>query len=556
MTDTIASLDRGSVDNATAWCISAALATLPLMLLLPVDYDQFLPLALVPSLILAARAPSRTPRYTLGILLWSCVAFAAVGAALLSDHVARSLVTTSAWVLTVAGGFAAARTGCSPATIKTLLRGLACGGLVGLVACRGLLGADDMTLPLYGHPRILGMHMLTSAIAAVALLVLDRSCDKRTRTCYWLVAAVLSGGLWWAGGRAPILGMLVVLFHWILVCSTTDRRWLWSRLPLLGVLAGIVAWSAGSTFPGMGWLFPFERTVAATSLNELTSTRSDEIWQVSRYIAESPWFGHGADSYLFIRPRQIGDQPHNVLIQWMLDFGLLGTIPLVVILLGVIVRGSRAKDHWRRFAAGGVAGCAVVALFDGIFYHTILFIPAAVLAGLAMALPAGKRVPDVPGRRGLMFVTQTTLVLATGCLLLHVWLCRQLETALPENPNALPARVLAVFPSKTYPLVRWLEHWAKTEPATALAWSQWAIPRSISADHFHLFNARLFDRHGRPDLALAELEAARATCRLDKRPFYDELIGRFQAPAADTADANPIKESAKTTAVRDEHSPE
>lgn len=537
----------------TARCLALTLATLPLMMLLPVDWDRVLPLALIPTLLLAGRLESSGTRNRLLMLPWICAAIIAAGAALISDHTARSIVTTSAWGLTVAGGVAAARAGRSETSLKTILRGLAMGGLVGLITCRLLLKADDSTLPIYGHPRVLGMHMLTAAVAAVALLVLDRSCIKSIRIGYWLIASIVCGGLWWAGGRAPILGMLVVLFHWSLVCAVPDRRWLWSRLPMLGVMAGLVAWSAGSTFPGMGWLFPFERTVAATNLNELTSTRSDEIWQVSRYIAESPWFGHGADSYLFIRPRQIGDQPHNVLIQWMLDFGLLGTIPLVIILLGVIVRGSRAADRWRKFAAGGVAGCAVVALFDGIFYHTILFIPAAMLAGLAMALPAGKRAPDVPGRRGLMLVTQTALVLATGCLLLHGWLCRQLVTALPENPDALPARVLAVFPSKTYPLVRWLEHWAKTDPATALAWSQWAIPRSISADHFHLFNARLFDHHGRPDLALAELEAARAACRLDKRPFYDELIGRVQVDAADT---DLIKESAKTTAAPDEHSPE
>lgn len=341
MTDTTASPDRGSADNATAWCISAALATLPLLLLLPVDFDRFLPLALVPALLVGTLKTRALPMARGSGLWWWCAGLAALGSSLLSDHAARSLVTTSAWCLTVAGGFMAARAARSERAIKIILGGLVGGGVIGLVLCRLMIVEGERGFPLYGHPRILGMHMLTAACAALMLLVLDRQANSARRAVQWATTVLLCGGLWWSGGRSPILGMLATLLCWSFWARDGDRRWLWARLPLIGALAGLAAWSAGSPAKGTGWLFPFIRTFASDDLGELTSGRT-RVWQVATRIFDSPWYGQGADTYLFIRPRQFGDQPHNVLIQWMLDFGLLGTIPLVVILLGVIVRGSRA----------------------------------------------------------------------------------------------------------------------------------------------------------------------------------------------------------------------
>lgn len=520
-----------------AGLIALTLVAMPLALLMPVDWDRFLPLLFLPALIAAAHttgstnAPHSAVRW-----LWIAAASAFIFSTGFSDHAARASVTGAAWVLTIAGGFATRSFATTPTAIRRILAGLAGGALVGFLLARWLVEPGGHIVPVYGHARVLGMHMLTGSFAALALLVLDKP-STRLRVCgYYGLAGVVCGAMWWSGGRAPLLGMLIGLGLWLWRSPAEERRRLLRCLSIVGLLACVVAFSAGSPSIGTGWLSPFSRTLQATNLSELSSTRT-EIWDVSSRITDSLWIGHGADSYLFIRPRQVGDQPHNVLIQWMLDFGLFGTIPLVLLLGWSLVRGLKNRgpgEGWGRAASAGLAASSLVGLFDGMFYHTVLLMPVGVLGGLVHSSLVGTRpVAPVPRRRLIRGAGAALVGLCILLLTLHHWLVFSLAHTLPESPRSLSARLLRVFPSTTYPLAKWLDHWEHTEPETALAWAQWAEPRAISPVFLHLFCARYHARRNNLDLAEAELRAALEKCRVLERDWIkeeQERLHRLQPP--------------------------
>jgi O-antigen ligase len=510
-----------------AGLIVLTLVAVPIALLMPVDWDRFLPLLFLPAFIAATRATGSTATpHTVLRWLWIAAVSVLVFSTCLSDHAARASATGAAWVLTIAGGFATRSFASTPTAIRRILAGLASGALLGFLIARSLVEPGGAIVPVYGHTRVLGMHMLTGSFAALALLVLDKPSTRLCTCIYYGVAGVVCGALWWAGGRAPLLGILSGLSLWLWRSPIEERRRLLRCLPVVGLLAAVVAFSAGSPSLDTGWLSPFSRSLKATNLSELSSTRT-EIWEVASRITDSLWIGHGADSYLFIRPRQIGDQPHNVLIQWMLDFGLFGTLPLVLLLGWSITRGLRntsPSTNWSRVASACLSACAVAGLFDGMFYHTVLLMPVAVFGGLVHAIPSGARSLHLEARTGLKYISTSLVGICVVLLAFHHWLAFSLAYSLPESPQAPAARLLRIFPSTTFPLTRWLAHWENTAPEAAIEWAQWAEPHAISPVFLHVFSARYYAHRNLPELAAAELHAALEKCRVSERDWIKQEL--------------------------------
>jgi hypothetical protein len=296
--------------------------------------------------------------------------------------------------------------------------------------------------------------------------------------------------------------------------------------------------------PSLGWWGAFARTTAATSVDELSSTRLS-FWSVTWHeILQAPWLGHGADSYRFILPKQDGNQPHNWILQFLLDFGFLGAVPLGLWLVRQAHRGlagRHAQDELeivrsRRAAAGALVACVAAGLLDGVFYHAVILLPAALLVGIAGATPTGK-VMDA-SRWPLLLGGSLTAVSAV-VLGLHSYLFAALWLPpAPTGPDAPAPRLLRAFPSTTVTIERWLNAWRRTHPEIVMDWTHWALAHSDNQATLHVYAALLYTERGDLTSAAREMDEAMGKERhrdLPKLRRLQQAIRAAQAHAVPTA---------------------
>jgi hypothetical protein len=377
-------------------------------------------------------------------------------------------------------------------------------------------GYPRVPFHFYGHVRLFGLHMMVGTMTALALLV-ESHPRPLQRLAIGLCAAINCGGMLWSGGRAGVLGVAVALVVWYWRSPQQERRILRYSVPsvvVAGLAISLIQWSPESY---LGWWNAAARSTVATSVNELSSTRLSFWQQTWQQFLQSPWIGHGADAYRFITPKLDGSQPHNWALQFLLDFGVVGAFALGALLMWQTFRGL--KDRWdlspaammRRGTAAGLVACLVTGLFDGVFYHAIALLPAAILVGIAGAAVAvnAKRSPEpahleegpssleLPAKkikRGDPFrVVWPCLAASAAVLAVHAYLYLHLiHLPPPAGPQEFPARVLRLFPSTTYGLERWLPGWRPSQEDAVLEWTLWAQRHSDNPARLHLYAAVLY----------------------------------------------------------------
>ena len=524
--------------------LAGALVALPLTMALPVQIDQSLQLLILPAWWLIGRSVQTRTTYGRHDR-WLLLAFAitTILSIACSDHPARAAVASAALWWTLAAAVTARRLCASRTAGMIVLAGIAIGAAIGVMADRIGLAAGATQIPLYTHARIFGLHMFIGAIAAIGWVMLSfSSATRNARIAAWLVAWITWTGLAWSGSRAPALGLAFALVVWFFTVTGPERKRLLIHTLLLGAAGLTTSYLLGPNF-GDGWWHAVARTsTAGTDLSALSSTRSD-FWEVVwREILSSPWFGHGGDHYLFMRPRQVGNQPHNFVLQWLLEYGFAGAIPLFVLLARRLHEGFRSSVLKRRettvthVAWSGLIGATVCALFDGVFYHVIVALPVAVLAGLCFAPLSEKTVaiPVAPRRWLTGWLTASALV-----ILLHNALSLALTKTIPSSPQAPAAHALRLFPSETFGLWHWLNAWKANDPDTSLEWAQWAQSQAIHPAWFHLYAAQcLWEQNDIPaalrevDMGLREAASMTEKAELGRlRRALEQRSNASRAPA-------------------------
>jgi 4-amino-4-deoxy-L-arabinose transferase-like glycosyltransferase len=285
------------------------------------------------------------------------------------------------------------------------------------------------------------------------------------------------------------------------------------------------------------------RTATATSIEGISSARSyfwSVVWDQAK---NSPWIGHGADAYQYIQPRLHGAQPHNVFLQWLYEYGLAGAVPLTLLLLAAIAGGFRQKPpagedgrSLQLWASAAVAGAVGFGLFDGAFYHMVIFMPAAVFVGLALGSDSARTIPLVRAHKILRPALLITLVF----LILHSWLGLMLLRARNMEPDSPAARLLRVFPSTTHGLKRWIGAWEKTHPEVVIDWITWAQTASNQQPEFHLAALQIHFNHRDFIAAEKELLSLRSKVSVIELPDVERLLVDVSAKARAQAEAPKI----------------
>ncbi len=512
---------------------AAALVVLPFLQALAFDFDRAGALVLLLPGIWAGRVElaQALARIQVGPVwlkfLCGLTCLAVVVSVIVSRQFAPGLVSAASWVFLVAAGLVAGQCIANDAaTGRRLLAGLALGAAAGTLTVWALwILAGRGTVPLYPHPRILGLHLLAGAVASVALIT-QKDVHRAGRGFWWAAGVITWGGLLWSGGRTPVLALAVTLGVWTLLGPAALRR-TFVRTSLILLLAGLVVSAVfWSSRPDLGWWHALGRTATAASsgsASQLSSTRTEFWAAVVERAKGSPWVGHGPDSYRFLTPKLDGQQPHNFALQFWLDLGAVGAVPLIALLMALLVIG------WRRAVQSGapvpLAWLAVLTasilagLLDGVFYHLVAFLPAMLAWGVALGLVSHLAPPA-----RVSHTPRAVLGVATFVLLLHMGVFYSLAVGPAPAPSDWRATGVRLFPSTTFGLWRWLDEWQPTHPAETLEWTRWAQEHSPNPVFFHVYAARLLAGQGDTKGAERELRAAAAVAHWSSRPAIDDML--------------------------------
>ncbi len=235
------------------------------------------------------------------------------------------------------------------------------------------------TMPIYRHLRHINYDMTVVIALGIYSWAVVKS-RRRFLACGAVFAALGYFSVW-SGGRGELLALLVfwvglVVFR---ILRVRDRQF-WLPLSAL-LLGGALVLFSGQT----RILFDrFEKTVAAESIDRVSSGRI-AIWQTSlERVMESPQsllFGFGPDAFKrlhVIRKWPTGGpvHPHNVLVQWGLEFGLLGTLVLLWMFGKVFARALQCLGRATSLDLPVTVSALLLGLFaysmvDGLFYHVL-----------------------------------------------------------------------------------------------------------------------------------------------------------------------------------------
>jgi O-antigen ligase len=520
-----------------AW-IAAGIAALPFLQALPTDQDRIAPLLVILPVLWgcrrrASRFAPQPPRLTdLERLLIGWLLVATALAVAVSRHAAASLVIVGGWILlarfALEAAFLARR---EPRAAQRWLEALVAGGAVAAVSAlvAYTIKGNDVMFP-YPHHRLIGFSTIVGVCAASHLLGTCPA-EKKGRFLLLLLGATAlwTAGLW-SGSRGPVAALGGTFFLWFLRTRAGSRwrlTWLTALPFALGLVLATLIPSHGSY---LGVWNAVQRTSAATgSLSEMSSTRSD-FWLASwRHFLTAPGFGLGPDAYRYLTPSMDGLQPHNFLLQWLLDFGVFGAVPLLAVALLALRRGWAASagaeiKPWAAiFTASLLAGS-----LDGNLYHFLGLFPAMLAAGFCLSAgePADqRRAAPAFGRVLAPVATGLAAALCLGFAALHSAIS---FTPTPRGWDAPLARTLRAFPATTYGISRevsrWVTDWTERRPADALAAARWAQDNTSIAFLFHLHAAQILQRQGDVAGTLRELQAAwQKAHRLD-RPGIEKMI--------------------------------
>ena len=193
----------------------------------------------------------------------------------------------------------------------------------------------------------------------------------------------------WTGSRGMALSVAAATAIGVMLIPEmrSPRVWAAGALSLLiGTVA--VAWLPVPNSNMMG----VARTVAATIEHEMTTGRT-QIWvNVIHAIARQPVFGYGPGQMAIVAPFYGMAQPHNFILQVLLDWGVVGLV-CVIVLAFVYFRKAIPALHWygARLAPPFIAMMSTLALsmIDAAMYHVL---PVSIFAACAGMVAADWRV--------------------------------------------------------------------------------------------------------------------------------------------------------------------
>lgn len=256
---------------------------------------------------------------------------------------------------------------------------------VGLLVLFALTVPDKLAfpwtlrLPTGTNVRQIGYFVAIATVAPVSLLLFGRS----KTAAFAFAVVVLVAFIAWTGSRGALVGLFL---------GTVAAIAMLGRLPTfargVSMLAScIVGLAISIIIPNPAPEFGLVRMASSLAQDDIGSGRS-LVWKSTLVeISKSPWTGHGSGSFNQNMQKIYGfdfNHPHQFLLQYVYDWGVIGGILGVLLILVLFVFcWQRARMHNDAAAYASIAALCVttaVGMIDGsLFYPFSIFLAIAVV---------------------------------------------------------------------------------------------------------------------------------------------------------------------------------
>lgn len=219
-------------------------------------------------------------------------------------------------------------------------------------------------------------------VAAAISIFIVFCIQKNERTLLNLIKGITLTILWaflfWLGGRGAIAStaITVILISIVLYYRSYPLRHFTIIISITAISGLFIAeWLA--VFHWNGLINSIQQSLEADSYNSLSSNRL-QIWKTAwESVNGHLFFGLGPQGYYFSPNRLSNVQPHNIFLQFVLEWGLVGTILFLTLLVKAFWAGlklnifNNSKDLCQiQLAAGSIISTLTLhSLLDGTYYH-------------------------------------------------------------------------------------------------------------------------------------------------------------------------------------------
>jgi O-antigen ligase len=329
---------------------------------------------------------SRMPALAIAALAgWLVIAFVTSG--FLAPSKPAAIRWTVHLAIHLAFGFSVAHLACRTVRIRDLI---AC-YLAGFGAYMIVFVAFAVTawgsrtdwihnLPAAIHIRHVGIYA-----AAMTGISIGAMAGARSRIAWICTTFMASTGFalgMWTGSRGMVLSVVgATMLSAILISAM--RRITVLGTAALSLAAGIVA-AAWFPVPN-GDMMGVTRQVTATTQHELTTGRV-QIWvNVLDAIGHRPFLGYGPAQMPIVAPFADMGQPHNLILQILLDWGIAGLVCVLILAFYYARRAVPAlHKEGGRLAAPfmGMISLLALSMIDAAMFHVLPISIFAACAGM------------------------------------------------------------------------------------------------------------------------------------------------------------------------------
>lgn len=258
------------------------------------------------------------------------------------------------------------------------------------IAAEGVSMDHGVRVANFSNIRQYGEFAFFAAASGSAMLVLWRKTA--------LLAFVLTGGALFGiiatGCRGAMLSWLI--FNALLVCFSPQRSRVLLHGALVLVSTGMLVWylDRSGILETPNLFGRLQEYSLELGLNAYSAGRIELWYQTAIAILHHPLFGAGPEGYWLSEccSREVL-QPHNFVLQFLLEFGIVGCLMFTLLAWRFVVHlGGLRRTTQLLLASDGnrTVSCLVCAylaysLIDGTLYHPLPMLLFALFAGLLAA---------------------------------------------------------------------------------------------------------------------------------------------------------------------------
>jgi O-antigen ligase len=217
------------------------------------------------------------------------------------------------------------------------------------------------------------------ACIAVSTTILLSTQDKK----HYILSGLTFAFLVWIGGRGTVIAFTSTML--LLIVFLAYLKQLKIRALFLGCLLSIPL----NIYHWNGLIRFISDNDGLMALQSSSSLARLKLWSESiELFLAKPLLGYGPEAHHF--NTQIGFlQPHNFILQWLIEFGLLGTTCLFYLIFSILIKAVKqfliSTSVVSKVSLFCAVGLLIQGLVDGNLYHgapTALFVFLCVSASV------------------------------------------------------------------------------------------------------------------------------------------------------------------------------